>query len=166
MTPEAQRELLNNYCVSCHNYSDYAGGVEFEVFDPGNPHDDAKIAEKMLKKLRAGMMPPAGEQRPDFAAVAAFATSLETTIDSQAKPNLRVPKLHRLNRTEYANAVRDLLALRARLDAVPAGGRCEPRLRQPGGHARLCRRRCWRRISRRPRASAESRWARPPRRRR
>jgi hypothetical protein len=111
MTPEAQRELLNDYCISCHNYSDYAGGVEFEIFDPGNPHDDAKIAERMLEKLRAGMMPPAGEKRPDFGAVASFITSLESTIDSQAKPNLRVPKLHRLNRTEYANSVRDLLAL-------------------------------------------------------
>ena len=116
MTVEAQRGLLNDYCLKCHNYTDYAGGVEFEIFDPGNPHDDAKIAERMLKKVRAGMMPPAGEKRPDFATLQAFSTLLETSIDSQAKPNLSVPKLHRLNRAEYANAVRDLLALE--LDAT------------------------------------------------
>jgi hypothetical protein len=111
MAPTAQREMLDKYCVTCHNFSDYAGGVEFEVFDPGNPHEDAKLAEKMLKKLRAGMMPPAGEPRPDFAALSAFSASLENAIDASAKPNLSVPRLHRLNRTEYANAVRDLLAL-------------------------------------------------------
>jgi hypothetical protein len=111
MPVAAQLELLDQYCLKCHNFTDYAGGVELEVFDPGNPHDDAKIAERMLKKVRAGMMPPAGEKRPDFATLQAFSTQLESSIDSQAKPNLSVPKLHRLNRTEYANAVRDLLAL-------------------------------------------------------
>jgi hypothetical protein len=97
--------------MDCHNYSDYAGGVEFEVFDPADAHESASLTERMLKKLRAGMMPPAGKPRPDFATVQAFATSLETEVDSHAKPDLREPKLHRLNRAEYANAVRDLLAL-------------------------------------------------------
>jgi hypothetical protein len=111
MPVDAQRDLIDQYCLKCHNFTDYAGGVEFEVFDPGNAYESAPIAERMLKKLRAGMMPPAGKPRPDFATVQAFATTLENTIDSQEKPSLRVPKLHRLNRTEYANAVRDLLAL-------------------------------------------------------
>ena len=97
--------------MDCHNYSDYAGGVEFEVFDPADAHESASLTERMLKKLRAGMMPPAGKPRPDFATVQAFATSLETEVDSHAKPDLHEPKLHRLNRAEYANAVRDLLAL-------------------------------------------------------
>ncbi len=65
----------------------------------------------MLKKMRAGMMPPAGKPRPSFETMQSFASSLETTLDGHAKPNLHVPKLHRLNRTEYANAVRDLLGL-------------------------------------------------------
>ncbi len=65
----------------------------------------------MLKKLRAGMMPPAGKPRPDLATVQALATSLETEIDAHAKPNLAMPRLHRLNRTEYQNAVRDVLGL-------------------------------------------------------
>jgi hypothetical protein len=111
MPVAAQRDLIDQYCIKCHNYTDYAGGVEFEIFDPGNAHEDAKIAERMLKKLRAGMMPPAGKPRPDFATAQAFAATLEKEIDSHEKPNLSVPKLHRLNRAEYANAVRDLLDL-------------------------------------------------------
>ena len=106
-----QTSLIDQYCIKCHNYTDYAGGVEFEVFDPATAYDDAKVAERMLKKLRAGMMPPAGKPRPDFATMQAFASMLEQNIDSHAKLNPHVPKLHRLNRAEYANAVRDLLSL-------------------------------------------------------
>jgi hypothetical protein len=111
MSVGAQRDLIDRYCLKCHNFTDYAGGVEFELFDPGSAYDNASLTERMLKKLRAGMMPPAGKPRPDLATVQAFAGMLENTIDTHAKPNLRAPKLHRLNRTEYANAVRDLLAL-------------------------------------------------------
>jgi Protein of unknown function (DUF1592)/Protein of unknown function (DUF1588)/Protein of unknown function (DUF1587)/Protein of unknown function (DUF1585)/Protein of unknown function (DUF1595) len=107
----AQQHLLQQYCGVCHNYEDYAGGVEFEVYDPGNAHENAALTERMLKKLRAGMMPPAGKPRPDLATVQAFASALETEIDAHAKPNLAMPRLHRLNRTEYQNTVRDLLGL-------------------------------------------------------
>ena len=106
-----QRQLLDKYCIVCHNYTDYAGGIEFETYDPAAPQDDAKITEKMLKKLRVGMMPPAGKARPDPGAVRDLVHSLETKIDAHEKASLSVPKLHRLNRAEYANAVRDLLAL-------------------------------------------------------
>ena len=106
----AQRELLDKYCITCHNYTDYAGGLEFEL-SIRHPQDDAQVTEKMLKKLRVGMMPPAGKDRPDPAAVQDLIHSLETTIDAHEKASLSVPKLHRLNRAEYANAVRDLLAL-------------------------------------------------------
>jgi hypothetical protein len=111
MAASEQRAVIDKYCMDCHNYTDYAGGVEFEIFDPGSAHEEAKLAEKMIRKLRAGMMPPAGKPRPDFATMQAFAASMEQEIDGQEKPSLKVPKLHRLNRTEYANAVRDLLAL-------------------------------------------------------
>src|SRR6185312_12803245 len=111
MSAAAQRDLIDQYCIKCHNYTDYAGGVEFEVFDPGAAWDEAAVAERMLKKVGAGMMPPAGKARPDFATMKAFAAALESSIDGHAKPNLHVPKLHRLNRAEYANAVRDLLSL-------------------------------------------------------
>ena len=106
-----QHKLLDKYCVVCHNYTDYAGGLEFEAYDPATPQDDAKVTEKMLKKLRVGMMPPAGKARPDLAAVHDLIHSLETRIDAHEKASLSVPKLHRLNRAEYANAVRDLLDL-------------------------------------------------------
>jgi hypothetical protein len=106
-----QSGLVDKYCLDCHNYTDYAGGVEFEIFDPAAAYDNAQVAEKMLKKLRAGMMPPAGKPRPDFATLQAFASMLEKNIDSHAKLNPHAPKLHRLNRAEYANAVRDLLSL-------------------------------------------------------
>jgi hypothetical protein len=106
-----QRQLLDKYCIVCHNYTDYTGGLEFEAYDPANPQDEAKVTERMLKKLRVGMMPPAGKARPDPAAVRDLIHSLETKIDAHEKASLSVPKLHRLNRTEYANAVRDLLDL-------------------------------------------------------
>src|ERR1700761_8626150 len=107
----AQRQLLDKYCIVCHNNEDYAGRIDFEAYDPANPQDDAKVTEKILKKLRVGMMPPAGKARPDPAAVHDLVHSLETKIDAHEKASLSVPKLHRLNRVEYANAVRDLLAL-------------------------------------------------------
>jgi hypothetical protein len=111
MPPAAQRALIDKYCMDCHNYSDYAGGVEFEIFDPGKAHEEAKLVERMLRKLRAGMMPPAGKPRPDFDTIQTLARSLETDVDSYAKPDLHEPQLHRLNRAEYTNAVRDLLGL-------------------------------------------------------
>src|SRR5689334_4754623 len=86
-TETAQRQLLDKYCMDCHNYTDNAGGLEFETYDPGNPLDDAKVTEKMLKKLRVGMMPPAGKPRPDPTAVHDLVHLLETRIDSQEKAN-------------------------------------------------------------------------------
>jgi Protein of unknown function (DUF1592)/Protein of unknown function (DUF1588)/Protein of unknown function (DUF1587)/Protein of unknown function (DUF1585)/Protein of unknown function (DUF1595) len=114
-TPElplaAQQHVVQQYCSVCHNYEDYAGGVEFEVFDPSKAHENPDLTERMLKKLRAGMMPPAGKARPDFKTVQALAASLEGEVDAHARPNLAMPRLHRLNRTEYQNTVRDLLGL-------------------------------------------------------
>ncbi len=104
MPPAAQRALIDKYCMDCHNYTDYAGGVEFEIFDPGKAHEEAKLVERMLRKLRAGMMPPAGKPRPGFEAIQTLARSLESDVDSYAKPDLHEPQLHRLNRAEYANA--------------------------------------------------------------
>ena len=107
-----QRQLLEKYCISCHNYTDYAGNLELEIYDPAKPQENAALTEKILKKLRVGMMPPTGKQRPDSSAVKALISSLETRIDASEKPNFSVPTLHRLNRSEYANAVRDLLSLK------------------------------------------------------
>ncbi len=111
LTVAAEQHLLDRYCRVCHNYDDYAGGVEFETFDPASAYQDPALVERMLRKLRAGMMPPVGKPRPDPRVVQAFATNLENDVDSHEKPSLAMPRLHRLNRAEYANAVHDLLAL-------------------------------------------------------
>lgn len=111
LTVAAEQHLLDQYCRTCHNFVDWAGGVEFENFDPGKPYESAETAEQMLVKLRSGMMPPVGKPRPDWDEVRAFAANLEGEIDSHAQPHYAMPRLHRLNRTEYQNAVRDLLAL-------------------------------------------------------
>src|SRR4051812_42262139 len=65
MSTAAKAELLDKYCIPCHNYTDYRGKVEFEVYDPENPLEYASLTERMVRKLRVGMMPPAGEPRPD-----------------------------------------------------------------------------------------------------
>ena len=111
LTSAAEQHLLDQYCRGCHNFEDWAGGVEFETYNPGQAWLDPKLTERMLRKLRAGMMPPVGKPRPDIATVRTFATHLEEEIDSHAKPDLAMPRLHRLNRSEYQNAIRDLLAL-------------------------------------------------------
>ena len=107
----AEQQLLDKYCRTCHNFVDWAGSVEFEDFDPGKPYQSAETAEHMLVKLRSGMMPPVGKPRPDWDEVRGLVTNLESAIDSHSKPHYAMPRLHRLNRTEYENAIRDLLAV-------------------------------------------------------
>ena len=108
-----QRELLNKYCVTCHNDRAKTGNLSLEKLDVDHPAADAETWEKVIKKLRAGLMPPTGMPRPDRAALESFRTSLETSIDraAQAQPNPGATALHRMNRNEYANAIRDLLAI-------------------------------------------------------
>ncbi|MES2624732.1 MAG: DUF1592 domain-containing protein [Pseudomonadota bacterium] len=106
--------LLGEYCTKCHNLEDYSGGIDLEGMDAHALAESPEMAEKVIKRLRAGMMPPAGEDRPEYDVVQSMAADLEQTIDSQAslKPAyLPAPGLHRLNRTEYSNAVRDMLGL-------------------------------------------------------
>lgn len=108
-----QRALLEKYCVTCHNQRLKTAGL---LLDQANVDDISaapEIWEKVAHKLRTGQMPPTGMPRPDHAALDAFASWLETNLDraAEAHPNPgRVP-IHRLNRTEYTNSIRDLLAL-------------------------------------------------------
>jgi hypothetical protein len=107
-----QRALLEQYCMGCHSDQVRSGGLALSVLDLTAVADHAELAEKVIRKLRGGLMPPAGARRPDSEATAAFVAWLEGQIDSRqdsAAPG-RVP-LRRLNRREYANAVRDLLGL-------------------------------------------------------
>lgn len=109
----AQQAVLNQYCVTCHNQKLKTGGLELDKLSLQQVGAEAETWEKVVRKLRAGMMPPAGAPRPDRHTLDALAASIETSLDQAAAqhPNPgRVP-LHRMNRTEYANAIRDLLAV-------------------------------------------------------
>jgi hypothetical protein len=105
--------LLNQYCVTCHNERLKTGGLALDKLDLEHAGTDAETWEKVVRKLRAGMMPPAAAPRPDRKALDACAGALENLLDraAGANPNPgRIP-LHRMNRGEYANAIQDLLAV-------------------------------------------------------
>jgi hypothetical protein len=106
-------EVLDRYCLECHNGIDRAGELALDSIDLAAPFLAADRWEAVVRKLRTGMMPPAGEARPERASLDAVASFLETHLDEAAarSPNPGAPALHRLNRTEYGNAIRDLLAL-------------------------------------------------------
>jgi mono/diheme cytochrome c family protein len=107
-------DLVNRYCVTCHNRRLKTAGLALDALDLGAIGDAAASWEKVVRKLRAGVMPPAGLPRPAEPATDAFVSWLETRLDAAfaARPNPgRTEPLHRLNRTEYQNAIRDLLAL-------------------------------------------------------
>ena len=105
--------VVKTYCVTCHSDRTRSGELSLEHADLADISSHAEMWEKVIRKVRAGMMPPAGMPRPDAATLDAFVTHLETTIDraAAARPRPGRTALHRLNRAEYANAIRDLLAL-------------------------------------------------------
>jgi hypothetical protein len=108
------RLVIDTYCVSCHNQRLRTGGLELESLNLTNPGTNADVWEKVIAKLRAGSMPPPGRPRPDAATYRAVANTLEREMDRAwaANPDPgRMAAVHRLNRAEYGNAVRDLFAL-------------------------------------------------------
>jgi hypothetical protein len=109
----SERALLNQYCTGCHNDKLKTGGLALDNLDPTQAGESAETWERVVRKVRAGMMPPSGARRPDRATLDAFAVKLETSLDRAwaAKPNPGSTALHRLNRTEYGNSIRDLLDL-------------------------------------------------------
>jgi hypothetical protein len=111
--PRPQQALLSRYCLGCHDERQKAGGLMLDRMSLGDIPAGAEVWEKVLRKLRAGMMPPAGMPRPDDAELRAFAASLEKSLDdaAAARPSPGRALIHRLNRAEYANAIRDLVAL-------------------------------------------------------
>src|SRR5690606_23382792 len=96
----------------CHNAAERAGGLNLEAHPLDAVASDAETFEKVLSKLRAGLMPPMDGPKLEPEVRAELVSWLEDTIDKNAKPYLPAPGLHRLNRTEYTNAIRDLLALK------------------------------------------------------
>jgi mono/diheme cytochrome c family protein len=111
MPVEAQNALVKQYCAVCHSERGKAGGLSFANFDAATLDEHADIAEKMIRKLRAGMMPPPGARRPEGDALVEFVTSLETKIDAAAAlhPNPGRRTFQRLNRSEYARSISGLL---------------------------------------------------------
>jgi len=110
---QAIRQFTTQYCVSCHNARLNTGGLALDSRDFDHLGADAEVWEKVIRKVQVGMMPPATVPRPDPAARQAFVTTLAGALDESARtnPNPGRPALHRLNRTEYANAIHDLLDL-------------------------------------------------------
>ena len=112
-----QHALINRYCVTCHNERAKTAGLMLDKIasdlDTGNAGQHAEKWEKVVRKLRVGAMPPQGMPRPDRATEDSLASFIENSLDraAAAAPNPGQPVLHRLNRTEYGNAIRDLLAL-------------------------------------------------------
>ena len=104
------RAVLDRYCIVCHNEQARTAGLALDTMDVEQISEGAPVWEKVLRKLRGRAMPPAGMPRPDEASYDSFANYLEQQLDG-APPNPGRPVLHRLNRAEYTNAIRDLLAL-------------------------------------------------------
>ena len=109
----AHRDVIATYCTSCHNQRLKTAGLALDRLDLDDVAGSAETWEKVVRKVRGGLMPPAGARQPDTRTRDAFATSIETELDRAwaAHPNPGRPLLRRLNRAEYANAVRDLVAL-------------------------------------------------------
>jgi hypothetical protein len=109
--PLSPRALFDQYCVGCHNQKLKTANLRLDTLDLSHIVENAPVLEKVVRKLRAGMMPPAGMRRPKPEALEAAIESLETELDRNSVTHLTPPGLHRLNRAEYANVIRDLLGL-------------------------------------------------------
>src|ERR1044071_7267459 len=116
----AHQQTVTDYCASCHNNRLRTGGLSLEGADLGAIAAHPDVWEKVARQLRLGVSPPQGARRPERAILDALAASLESQLDAAAaaRPNPGRPALHRLNRAEYANAVRDLLGLEVDVTAL------------------------------------------------
>ena len=108
-----RQHLVERYCLDCHNTADWAGGLALDTADLSNVAADAKLWESVVRKVRAGMMPPGGKPRPPRQDMQAFAGGIERELDRAAatRPVLAASGVRRLNRVQYGNAIRDLLDL-------------------------------------------------------
>jgi len=104
-------ELMEQYCIKCHNFEDWAGSLDMEGLDFSHVDAAPETWELMIRKIRIGMMPPVGEERPDNDTMEHFAESIAHQLDETIEVMPASPSLHRLNRNEYANVIRDLLSL-------------------------------------------------------
>jgi hypothetical protein len=110
MAENAPHPMIGKYCMSCHDSEERVAGLSFEGMDFSHPSKNAATWEMVVRKISAGAMPPLNNPRPDSAELTAFLGELTGKLDAQPAP-LPPTNLRRLNRTEYANAVRDLIGL-------------------------------------------------------
>lgn len=110
---DGTNDVVAEYCTRCHSERMRRGDLVLEGFDIANASQNAEIVEKMIRKLRAGMMPPSGARRPDPEVLLEVATDLETTVDKAAErnPNPGIRTFQRLNRAEYHNTIRELFGI-------------------------------------------------------
>jgi len=111
LSADALQALTGKYCTPCHNTEDWAGGLDLSTLDHAHVGRNAETWEKVVVKLRSGMMPPPGKERPSRNEADAVLRTLETRLDAEASVRAAAPALHRLNRIEYANAIRDIFGL-------------------------------------------------------
>ncbi len=104
-------QLIEQYCIKCHNFEDWAGSLDLEGLNFDHVEQDPKTWELLIRKVRIGMMPPVGEDRPAKEALEGLAHAIADQLDSKITVIPAAPSLHRLNRAEYKNAIRDLLSL-------------------------------------------------------
>lgn len=116
----ANAQILNQYCVRCHNQTAQAGNLNLATITDATLHTTPEIAQRVLDKVRSGFMPPAGQPRPDRATTDRFLSAVEEKLDEAAltRPKPGRVGLHRLNRAEYGNAIRDLLHLKIDPEAL------------------------------------------------
>ena len=137
VTPvSSPRLVLDRYCVTCHNERLKTAGLRLDQIDVATPGAEPEVWEKVVRKLHTGIMPPVQHAAAFRGRSPRVLTWLETSLDaaSAARPNPgRTETLRRLNRTEYQNAIRDLLALDIDAAVAPAARRERPRLRQRDG---------------------------------
>ena len=112
-TVAAQKALIDQYCVTCHSDALKRGGVSLANLDLSRPAENAELLERVIRKMRAGVMPPPGVRRPDAQAYEALTSWLENEVDRTGATRVTpgTVGVHRMNRTEYQNAIRDLLNL-------------------------------------------------------
>ncbi|HXG90637.1 MAG TPA: DUF1592 domain-containing protein [Vicinamibacterales bacterium] len=117
---DSQRAFVQEYCAGCHNDRMKSGGFSWSEIDLAHPERNASQSEEVVRKMRAGVMPPAGARRPAPAVMQAFRSTLETSLDkaATAAPYFKAPELHRINRREYRSAIRDLLGIDVDVSAL------------------------------------------------
>ena len=110
---DAQWEFINQYCTECHNFEDYSGGLDFTTMFVDEIPENAHVWEKAIQKLRGRMMPPPGQEKPGEQSLFSFVNWLESYLDEAAEvdPVYHGIPIHRLNRKEYGNAIRDLTSI-------------------------------------------------------